>query len=93
MPKKKNEVVVKKEEAVEEVDVVSAEEVAVAEAEADVAVAKESLAEANVELEAKKAEEAKAAAKAKVLVPLTNDFGRADLNTLRDTVNDLIAKQ
>lgn len=83
----------KKEEVVEEVDVVSAEEVAVAEAEADVAVAKESLAEANVELEAKKAEEAKTAAKAKVLVPLTNDFGRADLNTLRDTVNDLIAKQ
>lgn len=28
----------------------------------------------------------------KVLAPLTVDFGRADLNALRDAVNELIAR-
>lgn len=29
----------------------------------------------------------------KVIMPITHDFGREDLNELRDKVNELIAKQ
>ena len=37
-------------------------------------------------------EEEKVEKKEEVIVPLTLDFGRADLNQLRDVVNQLVAR-